>query len=75
MHSTLNENFVDTTKKLLKNRYLAFPVVHCEIAHYEKSLISVFQEFFGSIDKISFWEEDCALDYNFTGFWDFPDIS
>ena len=28
--------------------------LHCEMAHYERSLISVFQEFFAGIDKIFF---------------------
>ena len=33
-------------------KYLRLALVSCEIAHYEKSLISVFQEFFASISKI-----------------------
>ena len=32
-------------------KYLRLTIVLCEIAHYGKSLISVFQEFFASINK------------------------
>ena len=44
------------------------------MAHYKKSLISLFQEFFASIDKI-FILEDWALGYYSMGFRHFPDIS
>ena len=44
----------------------------CKIAHYGKSLISVFQEFSASITKLSFWKEDWALGYHFMKFRHFP---
>ena len=40
----------------------------CEIAPYEKSSISVFQESFASIDKILILEQDWAPGYNSWGF-------
>ena len=40
-----------------------------------KSLISVFQELFASIEKISFWQKDWALGYHFMRFRYFPDVS
>ena len=39
-------------------KYLRQTIVSCEIAHYGKSSISVFQEISTSTDKISFWVED-----------------
>ena len=33
-------------------KHLSLTLVPCEIAHYGKNLISVFQELFASIDKI-----------------------
>ena len=35
--------------------YLRITVVLCEKAHYGKSLIPAFEEFFASIDKILYW--------------------
>ena len=35
-----------------------------KMVHYGKSLISVFQARFASIDKILIWEENWALDYH-----------
>ena len=40
-----------------------------------ESLISIFQYYFASINKIFIWEEDWALGCNSTKFWDFPDFS
>ena len=47
----------------------------CEIAHYGKSLISIFQFFLVSIDEIFILGIRLdTIDYNFMKFWDFPDI-
>ena len=35
-------------------KYLRQTLVSCEIGHYEKSLISIFQESFASIEKNHF---------------------
>ena len=35
-----------------------------EITQYGKSLISVFQEFFASINKVFIWQGDWALGYH-----------
>ena len=45
-------------------KYLTLTLVSCEILHHGNSLISVFQELFVSINKISFWQEDWALGYH-----------
>ena len=45
-----------------------------KVAHGGKSLISVFQEFFGSISEILFWRWEWPLGYHPIAFWDFPDI-
>ena len=48
----------------------------CEIAKYGKVLISIFQQFFASINKKKlFWEGHSALSYNSMDFLDFPDFS
>lgn len=40
----------------------------CEVTHYGKSSVSVFQEFFGSIGKIHILKDDWVLDYKFMNF-------
>ena len=45
------------------------------MAHYRKTLISVSEQFFASIDKIFIWQEDWALGYHSMSFRHFPDIS
>ena len=48
----------------------------CEIVKYGKVLISIFQQFFASINKKKFfWEGHSALSYNSMDFLDFPDFS
>ena len=42
--------------------------------HYGKSLISVFQEFFASINKIFILAEDWSLGYHSMQFRHFPNI-
>ena len=37
--------------------------------------VLIFQQFFASINKIFFWEEDWSLSYSFMKFRDFPDLS
>ena len=37
--------------------------------------VSVFQEFFDILNKISFWQENWALEYHSMKFRHFPDIS
>ena len=44
------------------------------MAHNGKSLISVFQELFASIVKISLWEGEWTLAYYSLKFRHFPDI-
>ena len=46
-----------------------------EIVHYEKSLISVFQEFFLVLTKFSFWQQNCTLGHHPIMFRNFFDIS
>ena len=45
------------------------------MAHSGKSLISVFQEFIASINKLSFWRGGWALGYHSMRFRHFLDIS
>ena len=47
----------------------------CEIAHYGKSLNSIFQEFLPSINKIFILEGRLALGCHSMKFRRFPDIS
>ena len=49
--------------------------ITCEIVHKAKTLISVFQEFSASINKVSFWHGDWALGYYSLEFRHFTDIS
>ena len=55
--------------------YAAAVVLSSEIAHCGKSLISIFQEFFASINKISILAGDWTLGYHSMEFILFPDIS
>ena len=52
-----------------------FEKISSEIAHYGKILISIFQYFFASINKICILEGTLELGYNSMMFWDFPDLS
>ena len=54
-------------------KYLRLTLVF-KIVHYEKSLISDFEEFFASINKISFSKEDQALGNYSMKFRHLPDI-
>ena len=46
-----------------------------EIENNGKSPVSTFQTFLASIEKkFFFWQEDWALVYNSSKFWDFPEI-
>ena len=49
-------------------KYLRQTLVLCVIGHCGKSSISIFQEFFASIEKWLFWEDDGALDNNSISF-------
>ena len=55
--------------------YAAAVVLSSEIAHCGKGLISIFQGFFASINKISILTGDWTLGYHSVEFILFPDIS
>ena len=55
--------------------YAAAVVLSSEIAHCGKGLISIFQGFFASINKISILTGDWTLGYHSMEFILFPDIS
>ena len=45
------------------------------MAHYGKSPIFVFEDYFARIDTIFHLAGGWALGYHYVGFWDFPDFS
>ena len=56
-------------------KYLRLILVSCEIAHYGKSLNSIFQKFFLVLTRFSFWQEKRALGYHSMKFRHFSYIS